>query len=427
MSHTVKTEKNKVTFTITIPAEQVKEAMKEAATRIGENTEIAGFRPGKADYATIEKRVGEMKILEEATEGLVRTAFMKALLEEKIDSVGQPYFNMNKMAPGNDMEFTAEVSLMPSIQKLADYSKLSIKKQDSAPKQELIDQAKKDLVGMQTKEVRAKSGTELKQGDKVVVNLTMKKDGVVVEGGEGQDHGIYTSESYYVDGFIDQILGSKEGDVKTFTLTFPKDHYQKHMAGAEIEFTVEVKEIFNLDTPKFDDAFAKNLGMKDVKDLEGKLIENLTKENQVEEDRRQEKEMLELLSGKSNFDDIPDLLVNQEVDKMINEMKQAVAQRGVEFEEYLTSIGKTFADMKLDFATNALTRVKVALLLKEIAKLEDVKVEAKELDAEIVKVAEKYEKEDQKKYIQSPQYRDYVEMQMKNKKTLDILRDKMVK
>ena len=427
MPHTVKTEKNKVTFTITIPADEVKAAMKQAAERIGEASDIPGFRPGKANYETIEKRVGEMKILEEATEGLVREAFMKALLEEKIDSVGQPHFHMNKMAPGNEMEFTAEVALMPKIQKLAEYNKLSIKKQSMEPKSELIDQAKKDLTNMQTKEARAKSGNELKQGDKAVVNLTMKKDGVVVEGGEGQDHGIYTSESYYVEGFIDQIIGMKEGETKSFKLTFPKDHYQKHMAGAEIEFVVELKEIFELTTPDFNDAFAKQLGMKSIAELEEKLIENLTKENEVEELRRQEKEMLELLADKSTFDDIPDLLVNQEVEKMVNEMKHAVAQRGVEFEEYLKSIGKSFADMKLDFAASALTRVKVALLLKDIAKAEDVKIESKKLDAEIEKIAANYEKEEQKKYIQSPQYRDHVEMQMKNKKTLDLLRSKMVK
>ncbi len=427
MSYTTQTDKNKVTFTITIPAEEVKAAMKEAATRIGESSDIKGFRPGKADYATIEKRVGEMKILEEATEGLVREAFMKALLEEKIESVGQPYFNMNKMAPGNDMEFTAEVSLMPKIQKLADYNKLSVKKGDATPKQELIDQSKKDLASMQTKEVRAKAGYELKQGDKAVVNLTMKKDGVVVEGGEGQNHGIYTTESYYVEGFIDKIIGMKEGDSRSFTLKFPKEHYQKHLAGQDIEFTVEMKEIFELDTPEFDDKFAQALGMKDIKELEEKLIENLTKENEMEEARRQEKEMLEMIADKSKFDDIPDILVNQEVEKMIHEMQQSISQRGMKLEEYLQSIGKTMADMKLDFAPNALTRVKVSLILREIAKNEAVKIDAKELDSEIEKVAKQYEDKEQKKYIQSPQYRDFVEMQMKNKKVIDLLRSKIVK
>lgn len=427
MSYTTKTDKNKVTFTITIPADEVTKAMKEAALRISETTNIPGFRPGKADYETIKNRVGDMKILEEATEGLVREAFMKALVEEKLDTVGQPFFTMNKIAPDNDMEFAVEVALMPKVQKLADYNKLSIKKEDVAPKKELVEQAKKDLTNMQTKEVRATNGTELKKGDKAVVNLTMKKDNVPVEGGEGLNHGIYTSETYYVEGFVDQILGMKESESRTFTLKFPKDHYQKHLAGQDIDFTVELKEIFNLETPAFDDAFAKSLGMKDVAELETRLADNLKQENEMEESRRQEKEMLEMIANKSTFDDIPDLLVNQEIEKMIREMQHAIQERGMELEAYLKSIGKTYADMKLDFAPSALVRVKVALILKEVAKAENVKVDAKELDEEIEHVASHYEEKDQKQYIQSPQYRDYVEMQMKNKKVIDLLRDKMVK
>ncbi|KKR89086.1 MAG: Trigger factor [Candidatus Uhrbacteria bacterium GW2011_GWE2_41_1153] len=349
MSYTVSKDKNKVTFSITIPVADVEAGMRDAAERISKNTNIPGFRPGKADYESIKTRVGEMAILEEATEGLVREAFIHALIEEKIETVGQPYFNMTTMAPGNDLVFTAIVT-----------------KKDTKPTKELLNQAKKDLSSMQTKEVRAPKGEELKAGDKAVVNLTMKKDGVTIEGGEGQGHGIYTSESYYVEGFIDKIMGMKEDETRTFTLKFPKEHYQKHLAGQGVDFVVELKEIFKLETPEIDDAFAVQVGLKDLAELEKKLEENLSQENQMEEDRRQEKEILEHLANKSTFDDIPDLLINQEIEKMISEMKNSVERQGMDFEEYLKSIKKTYADIKIDFAPSALTRVKVALILKEI-------------------------------------------------------------
>lgn len=427
MSYTVSKDKNKVTFSITIPVADVEAGMRDAAIRISKNTNIPGFRPGKADYESIKTRVGEMAILEEATEGLVREAFIHALIEEKIETVGQPYFNMTTMAPGNDLVFTAEVSLMPEIQKLANYSKAVVTKKDTKPTKEMLDQAKKDLSAMQTKEVRAPKGEELKAGDKAVVNLTMKKDGVVIEGGEGQGHGIYTSETYYVEGFIDKILGMKEDESQSFTLKFPKEHYQKHLAGQDINFEVELKEIFKLDAPAIDDAFAKQVGLKDLAELEAKLEENLAHENEVEEQRRQEKEILEHLANKSTFDDIPDLLVNQEIEKMIGEMKHSVEKQGMDFEEYLKSIKKTYADIKIDFTPSALIRVKVALILKEVARAEKIEIDAKELDHEIDHLAEHYEEKDQKEYIRSPRYREFVEMQMKNKKVLDLLREKMVK
>ncbi|HAL49875.1 MAG: Trigger factor [Candidatus Uhrbacteria bacterium GW2011_GWD2_41_121] len=427
MSYTVSKDKNKVTFSITIPVADVEAGMRDAAERISKNTNIPGFRPGKADYESIKTRVGEMAILEEATEGLVREAFIHALIEEKIETVGQPYFNMTTMAPGNDLVFTAEVSLMPEIKKLADYTKKIVTKKDTKPTKELLNQAKKDLSSMQTKEVRAPKGEELKAGDKAVVNLTMKKDGVTIEGGEGQGHGIYTSESYYVEGFIDKIMGMKEDETRTFTLKFPKEHYQKHLAGQGVDFVVELKEIFKLETPEIDDAFAVQVGLKDLAELEKKLEENLSQENQMEEDRRQEKEILEHLANKSTFDDIPDLLINQEIEKMISEMKNSVERQGMDFEEYLKSIKKTYADIKIDFAPSALTRVKVALILKEVAKAEKIEINAKKLDHEIEHIAEHYDEKDQKEYIKSPRYREFVEMQMKNKEVLNLLREKMVK
>ncbi|RMD50965.1 trigger factor family protein, partial [Candidatus Parcubacteria bacterium] len=126
MSYKTEQKDNKVIFTITVPAEKVLEEMKKAAKELSENTSIPGFRPGKADYETIKKRLGEMKVLEAATENIIRTAFIDAMLAEDLETVGQPYFEIIKQAPENEMVFTAEVTLMPKIIKLADDNKLSV-------------------------------------------------------------------------------------------------------------------------------------------------------------------------------------------------------------------------------------------------------------------------------------------------------------
>ncbi|MBT4856615.1 trigger factor [Candidatus Uhrbacteria bacterium] len=428
MTYKLETEGKKATFTITVPQADVEAAMKRAAERISQTTKIDGFRPGKANYEAIKKNVGEMKLLEECTEELIRNAFVKASLKENLETVGQPYFDMIKMAPGNDMVFTAEVALMPKITKLADYEKLSVKKESTEPSKELIEQARADLARMQTKEVRRPSGEKLQKGDKAVINLTMKKEGVVLEGGEGRDHGVYTGEGHYIKGLIEKIIDMKEGDKQSFTLDFPDDHYQKHLAGQPIDFEVEVKEIFELQAPKMDEAFAKTVGCKDLADLEGKLKENLEKENIVQESRRQEQEVLKLLASKTKFEEISDLLINQEITKMIEELKQNISNRGLQFEEYLKSINKTVADLKLDLTPDALTRVQIALILAEVTKKEEIVVEGKELDEEIDRMAEQYkDNEDAKKQIFSPRYREYVQQQLSNQKVVTLLKGKMVK
>jgi len=427
MSYIIETKDNKVTFTITVPAEAVTKAMKHAARHLAEHTDIPGFRPGKADYETIKQRLGEMQVLEAATEDLIRSAFTEAMLAEDLDTVGQPFFDMIKLAPENEMIFTAVVSLMPKIKKLADYDNLKVEKNDVEPSKEMIQRAGKDLTQMQTKEIRAAKKTVLKKGHKAVVNLTMKKDGVVLEGGEGRDHGIYTGEDYFIPGFIDEILGMKEDDKRNFTLKFPTENFQKHLAGQDIDFDVGLKEIFKLEAPEINDEFAKTLGLKDKADLDEKLKENLRIENEKEEDLRQDREVLELIAKKSDFEEIPDLLVNQEIEQMITELKHSLTQRGMDFDEYLKQIKKGLADLKLDMAEGALTRVKVALVLKEVAKKESVTVDEKAADEALDKLAENYEDKETKEKIYSPQYREYLTHQMRNRKTIDVLKEKMVK
>jgi len=281
---------------------------------------------------------------------------------------------------------------------------------------------------MRTVEVRADKDHTLTKGDKAVVNMTMKRNGVVLEGGEAQNHGIYTGEEYYIEGFMKEILGAKADEERNFKLKFPKDHYQKHLAGEDVDFTVKIKEILKLEAPQFDDTFAKTMSFKDLAELEVKLRENLNEEKLDQETRRQEKAVLELLAEKSNFPLISDLLINQEIDKMIYELRQWVTQNGMEFNEYLESVKKSVPELKLDFAKQALIRIKVALILEEVAKKEKIAPTPEEIDAEVDRIGEAVAKDPAaKEHIFSPEYRDRIEAQLRNRKTVDFLKAKMVK
>ncbi|HRH31733.1 MAG TPA: trigger factor [bacterium] len=419
---------SQVKITVTVPVEQVERGMRHAAEHMTENTTIPGFRPGKAPYEVVKERIGEMKLLEHAAEELIRATLSAALIEEDLSIVGQPYFTVEKMVPGNELIYSAEIALMPHVKKLADYETLTVKAEDTSATDEVFEQAKKDLLRMRTTEVRAGKDHELAKGNKTVVNLTMKREGVVLEGGEAQNHGIYTGEPYYIEGFIEQIVGAKEGEERSFKLKFPKDHYQKHLAGQDVDFTVKINEIFTLEIPAYDETFAAALGFKDIAEMEGKLRENLRDEKVDQETRRQEKAALELLAEKSDFSDIGDLLINQEIDKMIFELRQWVTQNGMEFDEYLKSVKKSVPDLKLDFAKQALVRIKVALILEEVAKKEKIAPTPEEIDAEVDRIGEAVAKDPAaKEHVYSPAYRDRVETQLRNRKTVDFLKAKMVK
>lgn len=429
MSHSVeRISDNKIKITVTIPAAEVEEACKEAAAHLSKEANIPGFRPGNAPYDVVKQRFGEMAILEHAAEDLVRSSFVEAMIDEDLETVGQPFFSMDKLAPGNDFVYSAEVSLMPAVTKLADYASLEVKRGDVEPSEKLIDEAANDLLRMRTKEVRAEAGRALIKGDKAVVHLAMKKDGVPLEGGDAQNHGVYTNEPHYVAGFVDNILGMKEGEEKTFSLKFPDDHYQKHIAGQDVDFTVKLNEIFTTEVPPFDDEFAATFGMKTADELRDKLRENLRMENETEESRRLDKAVLDLVADKSSFQEIPDLLVNQEIDKMIHELEHHVETQGMEFAEYLKNIKKTIPELKLDFAAPALQRIKVSLVIKEIQKKEGITVPDTDVDAELDQIASQFKPDDEnRKRIYEPAYREYVAQQLTNRATINKLKDIIVK
>ena len=420
--------KNSVKLTITLSAEEMKPFIELATEHLNEHIEVPGFRKGKATLEALKRHVGEMGIYEEAVEQAVRKTFLEAIEANKIEPVGSPEIGVEKMAPGNDFVYTAIVALMPAIETLADYKTLKIpsKKIEAADKD--VDLALKDIQRMQTKEVLAAAGSTATKDDKVVVNMNIKKDNIPLEGGQATNHAVYMAEVYYIKGFTDQLLGVKEGDQKSFKLKFPEEHYQKHLAGQEVEFEIDVKELFNLQPPTLDDAFAISLGQKDFATLKNLIKENLTNEKVEQETFRQEKEMLNLLAKESRFQDIPDLLVNEEINKMIDELKYSAEERGMVFEDYLKDVlKKTLADLKLDFTPQAINRIKVALILKEISRLENIKPTEEEINEEIDHLTEHYgENKEVKDRIYSPVYRDYLETVLTNKKVVEFLRKMMV-
>ena len=186
-------EKNAVKLTFTVSVEEQQPFLEMAAEHISEHSTIPGFRPGKAGYDIVKQRVGEGKIMEEALEKMVRKFYIDAILSHEIDSVGSPKIDVEKMAPGNELVFTAEITRMPRVIELADWKKLSVQAKVPTVTDEEVDLALKDLTRMQTKEVRAAADAVVSETDKAVISMDMKKEGVPVEGGQAQNHSVYLS------------------------------------------------------------------------------------------------------------------------------------------------------------------------------------------------------------------------------------------
>ena len=184
-----KLPKNVLEFSFEIPAEEIKGDLDRAVQTISQNTKIDGFRPGKASFDAVKGRVGEMAIYEQALPDIVRRNFVTAIRDEKLRTYGEPKINVTQLAPGNTITFTAEVALVPNITSLADFRKITVKRKEVKVDDKKVDDAIGAISKMQTKEIRVTR--EVKDGDKIVVDMNLSLAGVPIEGGQAKDHGIY--------------------------------------------------------------------------------------------------------------------------------------------------------------------------------------------------------------------------------------------
>lgn len=257
----------------------------------------------------------------------------------------------------------------------------------------------------------------------------MLKDGVVVDGGTGRDYRIYMNEPHYIPGFTEKLVGIKAGEERSFTLPFPTEHYQKHLAGKEIDFTAKATGVFEMQLPPVDDAFAQGVGLKDVEELRGKLKENLQLEEKRRRDEASEIELLEKLVDTTKFTEVPEVLVTDETRRMMDELQHGVEEQGMKWEDYLSSIKKTRDELRLDMTTQAIRRIKTAVLVKAFAKQQQVAISEDELDKETDDILMRIRENDKetRERIASPEYRQYIAIQLRNRKTLEWLKQECVK
>ncbi|MFA5936083.1 MAG: trigger factor [Patescibacteria group bacterium] len=417
--------KSLVELKFVVTPEEAQPYLEQAAQELQNAKPIAGFRPGKAPYDEVKKIFTEMRIWETALERIVRARYVHTILEQAIESIGSPAISVEQLVPGQDIKFTVTAPVMPNVVSLIAYDQPLVTKKKKTVGESEVDAAIEDLRKMRRQEVAVDRAAT--KDDMLLLDLEIKKGNVPLEGGASQNYRVYLNEPHYIPGFTEQVVGLKKGDTKTFELTFPKDHYQKHLAGATVQFSVVIHDTFELALPPLDEEFAKGLGLESVAKLRELLSENLSKEAQQKIDEAAEIELLEKLVDGSKFSEVPELLVNEEVRRMFNELEHAAEEQGMNMADYLSQLKKSADEIKMDMVPQAIRRVQTAVLVKEVAKKESVEVADEEVNAEIDRILEGVQDKESRERVSSTDYRDYVAAQMKNRRTLQLLKEKAIK
>lgn len=413
--------KAQVELTIELTPEEIKPYLDKAAKKISGEVNIPGFRKGHVPYDILKKNVGEASIYEEAFYEAVNKTLPKVVADEKIDFVAQPKVDLEKVAPGNPMVYKATLALMPTIT-LGNYNykELKAKRKKVEADEKKVQSTFSDLRKMRAKEKLVERAA--KEQDKVEVDFNVKLAGVAIEGGQATNHPIIIGEKKFIPGFEEKLIGMKKGEEKDFKLSFPKEYFDKKIAGRECDFHVKLLAVYEVTLPFLNDEFSQGYNFKTWAEMEEKIRDNIIKELEQKEDERLELAILEEIAAKSTFSEFPDVLIASEIDKMLHELEHNVEDSGGKMEDYLKHIKKTKEGITHEWREPAVKRIKTALVAREIAKQEKIEVSDKEIEEETQKNLASYKNYPEiVKQINSPEYKRYLANLLANKKTFALL------
>jgi len=308
-------------LTIELSVEEYQPFLKTAASAISERVKISGFRDGKAPYDMIKQQVGEARIWEEALEKAVAKTLYQALDEHKLLTVGSPKIDVVKLAPNNPVIYTAAVSLLPTIQNLV-HEDVKIEQKKVEVPEEKSEKTLNDLLKMRATEKLVERAA--KSGDKVEIDFTIYLDKVPIENGSHKKFPITIGDGSFIPGFEENILGMKRGETKEFLLAMPKEFHQKNIAGKKVDIKATILSVFEVTLPEANDDFSMTLGFSDVKELKKHIHSSLVRDAEIAARREWEEKLLDALIEKNNFSDVPDVLIQNESQKMIHELEHQI-------------------------------------------------------------------------------------------------------
>jgi len=421
-----KLPKSKIEIEIAVSWDVWKDYLDQAAAEVSEELKISGFRPGKAPRNLVEQKVGSGVILNNAAEKAVKKSYVDFVTKEKLEVIGTPKVEIEEIEEGKELKYKAEVAVMPEVKVKEDYKK-EVKKinEDFSQKKPEVPEEELSLELEKLANSRVKLVTvmrEARKGDSVEVDFEVKVGGVIIENGASKNHPLVLGKGVFIPGFEENIVGMREGDEKEFELNFPEDYHKKDLAGKPAVFKMKLNLVQERQTPEVNDDFAKSLGsFENLEALKKNIREGMEheQEHKLKDDKRGA-HIEEVI--KATEVDLPEVLLDEEAERMFGEFSMQLQPMGITLEQYLEKLGKKKEDLRKDWQPQAEKRVISALALKEIAKMEEIDVTSKEVEEEINKTLQHYKNvKDIEKNIDMERLYQYSKNVLENEKAFEML------
>ncbi len=420
-----KQEKSQLLLKFTMDKETFEKELDKAFHKNAKYFKVPGFRNGKVPRNVVEKVYGEGVLYETVIEDNVDDEYRKAVEDNKLEVVSKPELDVKQIGKGKDLIYTVTLFVKPEAT-VKKYKGLEVKKIDSKVSKKEVDAA---IESDRQKNARVVSvdDRDLQKDDISTIDFEGFVDGVAFEGGKAENFELTIGSGQFIPGFEDQLIGMKIGEEKEINVTFPKEYHAENLAGKPAMFKVKLISIKSKILPELDDEFAKDVSEFETladyrKDVEKKV------KKQKEESAKNQKEIAVIDKLVENTEVvIPESMIDDEVESMSNQFASNLAYQGLDLKTYCMYMNTTEEEFKKNLRPEAEKNVKLKLALDAIEKLEDIKVEAKEIDEKIDELKKQYGSENTNDDLnKNENVRHYMEEKIKQDKLMKIIVDSAI-
>ncbi|HDB0171806.1 TPA: trigger factor [Staphylococcus aureus] len=416
-----KKEGNEGLLTVTVPAEKVNKALDQAFKKVVKQINVPGFRKGKVPRPIFEQRFGVEALYQDAIDILLPDAYGEAIDETDIKPVAQPEVSVTQIEKGKDFIFEATVTVEPEV-KLGDYKGLEIEKQETELSDDELQEAIDHSLGHLAEMVVKEDGV-VENGDTVNIDFSGSVDGEEFEGGQAEGYDLEIGSGSFIPGFEEQLEGMKVDEEKDVVVTFPEEYHAEELAGKEATFKTKVNEIKFKEVPELTDEIANELDAEanTVDEYKENLLKRLAEQKATDAENVEKEEAITKATDNTTID-IPEAMVNTELDRMVSEFAQRIQQQGLDLQTYFQISGQDETQLREQMKDDAEQRVKTNLTLTAIAEAEKIEATDEDIDKELEKMSKQFNisVEDIKNTLGNT---DIIKNDVRIQKVIDLLRD----
>lgn len=385
-SNNVETNQHELVLEVT--PEELNQAINEVYKRESKRMNVPGFRKGKAPRAFIEKFYGEDVFYQAAVDHLYNPMMNTAIDESGLEVVGVNSFKIEKISKEEGIEAKLVVTVQPEV-KIDGYKGIEVVKEPAEPTAEEIDN-EIERIRQRNSRVVTVEGRSAEDGDIVVIDFDGYTDGKQFDGGKAENFDLTLGSGQFIPGFEDQIVGHNVDDEFDVNVKFPDDYHAEELKGRDATFKVKLHEIKHRELPDVDDEFVKDVSEFDTLEEYRKDIEKnirTRKENAAE--ASVEQQLIKAIIDRVESD-IPQMMIDREVDEIINSFDMQLRDQGMNLETYLKYTQGTVEGLQEQYRERAEQQVRVRLGLAKIAEIEGFEATDEEIEAEYKKIADAY-------------------------------------